>query len=264
MIAIVGLTRTQRQLCDSAWPGLDWLYLYTLCHPHGTRAPSRLWQVTHTKNITNTPWNPFVLLFSYMVYMAYIVSAEHFAAFHIIFYVIWGFLFNLIPRLSACPPVRPFRLYGTVNVLFVTYVRLLFAVSVCSACSVPRFPFCFVPLRRLLTNFVCLLLCSLSLSCSNYVYLPLTLTFLAIFTRAFNIHHLFIVGVERLPGAPFFSGYSPHCSIIIIALSLCVCIPCGCWECSSRVNIIEATCDALNWLYELTVNRQRTFNQRDI
>lgn len=153
MIAIVGLTRTQRQLCDSAWPGLDWLYLYTLCHPHGTRAPSRLWQVTHTKNITNTPWNPFVLLFSYMVYMAYIVSAEHFAAFHIIFYVIWGFLFNLIPRLSACPPVRPFARSGfmalstfylshtcvyflqSVFALLVLYLDFLFVLFRCVDCS---------------------------------------------------------------------------------------------------------------------------------
>lgn len=124
-------------------------------------------------------------------------------------------------RLSARPPVRPFRLYGTVNVLFVTYVRLLFAVSVCSACSVPRFPFCFVPLRRLLTNFVCLLLCSLSLSFSHYACLPLTLTFLAIFTRAFNIHHLFIVGVERLPGAPFFLVTS---RTVLLLLLLCHCV----------------------------------------
>lgn len=124
-------------------------------------------------------------------------------------------------RLSARPPVRPFRLYGTVNVLFVTYVRLLFAVSVCSACSVPRFPFCFVPLRRLLTNFVCLLLCSLSLSFSHYACLPLTLTFLAIFTRAFNIHHLFIVGVERLPGAPFFL-VTPRTVLLLLLLCHCV------------------------------------------
>lgn len=123
-----------------------------------------------------------------------------------------------------CLPVRPFRLYGTVNVLFVTYVRLLFAVSVCFACSLPRFPFCFVPLRRLLTNFVCLLFCSLSLSLSfsNYVCFPLTLSFLAIFTPAFNIHHLFIVGVERLAGAPFFFLVSPL--IVLLLLLLCHCV----------------------------------------
>lgn len=121
------------------------------------------------------------------------------------------------------PPVRPFRLYGTVNVLFVTYVRILFAVSVCFACSLPRFPFCFVPLRRLLTNFVCLLLCSLSLSLSlslyNYVSLPFT--FVAIFTPTFNIHHLFIVGVERLAGAPFFF-VSPR--IVLLLLLFCHCV----------------------------------------
>lgn len=169
MIAIVGLTRTQRQLCATRH-GLASIGFICTCCASPSSPPSRLWQVTHTKNITNTPWNPFVLLFSYM---AYIVSAEHFAAFRIIFYVIWGFLFNLIPRLSARPPVR---LYGTVNVLFVTYVRLLFAVSVCFACSLPRFPFCFVPLRRLLTNFVCLLFCSLSLSLSLTMSVSLSLS----------------------------------------------------------------------------------------
>lgn len=101
MIAIVGLTRTQRQLC-ATWHGLASIGFICTCCAIPSSPPSRLWQVTHTKNITNTPWNPFVLLFSYM---AYIVSAEHFAAFRIIFYVIWGFLFNLIPRLSARPPV---------------------------------------------------------------------------------------------------------------------------------------------------------------
>lgn len=79
-----------------------------------------------------------------------------------------------------------------------------FLKSVCLLSSVLlvlfSFAFCFVPSCRLRTNFVCLLLRSLSL------FLSLSISHLSrsIFTPAFNIHHLFIVGVERLPGALFF------------------------------------------------------------
>lgn len=85
------------------------------------------------------------------------------------------------------------------------YSALLYSAQPGSACSV-FLAFCFVPLRRLLTNFVCLLWLSRSLSLSPSR---------SIFTTAFNIQHLFIVGVERLPGAPFF---------VLLLLLLCHCV----------------------------------------
>lgn len=126
---------------------------------------------------------------------------------------------------SHSPSVRPSARSGfmALSTFYLSHTCVYFLQSV-FALLVLFLDFLFVSFRCVdcsLISCVCFSVRSPSLSFSNYVCFPLTLSFLAIFTPAFNIHHLFIVGVERLAGAPFFL-VSPL--IVLLLLLLCHCV----------------------------------------
>lgn len=126
---------------------------------------------------------------------------------------------------SHSPSVRPSARSGfmALSTFYLSHTCVYFLQSV-FALLVLFLDFLFVSFRCVdcsLISCVCFSVRSPSLSFSNYVCFPLTLSFLAIFTPAFNIHHLFIVGVERLAGAPFFFWLVPslfyycYCFVIV-------------------------------------------------
>lgn len=95
----------------------------------------------------------------------------------------------------------------SVFALLVLFLDFLFVSFRCVDCS--------------LISSVCFCVRPLPLSLSFSYYFSLPFTFVAIFTPTFNIHHLFIVGVERLAGAPFFF-VSPR--IVLLLLLFCHCV----------------------------------------